>query len=443
MRARIPKVGAGKFLTPGIVIALTAVCALLVVGAVCAADAQGAGEAATEAAEGLRLDLSEYVPRWARSTVLGVAIWQFAAAFIFILLGMVLKKISDVLFEKKIVPILKRTPVAIDHLIAEAASRPVGYLLLLGGFAGALAVLAVSLPKEPNVGGFLFGVLRVLFAADVMWFLFRFVDAGGEYLTKLAVRTESVLDDQLIPLIRKALKVTIGVVGFVWVVQSLGYNVSTLLAGLGIGGLAIALALQDTFANVFGSILIFLDRPFRLGDWIKVGEVEGFVENIGFRSTRVRTLPTTLVCIPNKTVANSVVDNQSRMPKRLVTQIVGVTYDTNADQMEQALAEIRSIIENDEGVDKELIIVRFTEFGDSSLNILTYYFTTGIPLAEHLVTKERVNLAIMRALEQLGLSIAFPSHTVYLEGKVAQTIADRVGTGRTEQRGGGERAGAP
>ena len=369
------------------------------------------------------LNLSSYFPRWAQEEVLGVSVWQFIAAFVFLLVALVAKKISDYLFSHKIIPLLEQTSNQFDNLLASAASGPVGYVFILAGLYGAFAVM--SLPTEPDIRGFVFGSLKVLTAVLALWFLFRLIDVAAHYLNALAGRTESALDDQLIPVIRKSLKATIGVIGFVWVIQLMGYSVSSLIAGLGIGGLAVALALQDPLANFFGSIFIFLDRPFAVGDWIKTGDVEGIVEEVGFRTTRIRTWPATLVTIPNKTVAAATIDNWSKMPKRRVSQTVGVTYETTADQMQQAVATIRDIVTNDDGVDKEFYVVRFTDFGDSSLNILLYYFTTGTAFADHLETKERINLAIMRALKAMGLSIAFPTRTVYFEGDVAERLAGR------------------
>jgi len=161
-------------------------------------------------------------------------------------------------------------------------------------------------------------------------------------------------------------------------------------------------------------VFIFLDRPFVVGDWVKVGDTEGVVEEVGFRTTRLRTWPATVVSIPNKTLASETIDNWSRMPKRRVVQTVGVTYETAPEQIERAVAEIRGLLESDDGVDKEFLVVRFTEFADSSLNLLLYYFTTAVDYAGHLETRERINLAIMRKLRDLGLSIAFPTQTVYL-----------------------------
>jgi len=373
------------------------------------------------------------VPAWAQREVLGVALWKYAAVFLLILLGLLLKKVSDSVFQRKIIPLLEKTSVEFDNLFAVALSKPLGYLFLLAGLGG--AVLLLPLPTEPNVRGFAYGALKVFLAADVVWFLFRVVDVAVEYLARIAQRTQSKLDDQLVPLIRKALKVTIGLVCGVWVVQLLGYSVSSLLAGLGIGGLAVALALQDTLANFFGSVFIFLDRPFAVGDVVQIGDVTGTVEQIGFRSTRLRTFEATVVAIPNKRVADSQVDNWTRRPKRRVFQSVGVTYETSADQMQQAVAAIRKILETDEGVDPEFLIVRFEDFGASSLDIRVAYFTKATDYAGHLETRERVNLAIMRALEQLGLSIAFPTRTVYFEGDVARALAGRAETNRPEAKG--------
>jgi len=377
--------------------------------------------------------LGDALPDWARYELFGIALWQFVAAFLLVLVGLVLKKVSDHVFERRVIPRLERTRFDFDHMLARVASQPFGLLLLLGAMA--LAVWVLALPTEPtDVRRVAFGVLKVLLVADILWFLFRFVDVLAVYLTRLAGRTESQLDDQLVPLVRKALKVTIGLLLAVWVVQLLGYSVSSILAGMGIGGLAVALALQDTLGNFFGSIFIFMDRPFSIGDMVKIGNVEGTVEQIGFRSTRIRTWPATLVCMPNKTVAEATIDNWSRMPKRRVLQTVGVTYETTADQMEEAVAAIRRILEQDDGVDQEFIVVRFSDFGASSLDITVYYFTKAIPYADHLATKERVNLAIMRALKGLGLSIAFPTHTVYFEGEVAERMAGRLGPSRGHDR---------
>jgi len=366
------------------------------------------------------VDMSLFFGGWVDRMVVGkLRIGHILGVFLFILLGLVGKKTADFVFEKKVIPFLKGTRVDFDYLITTAASKPVCYLLLIGGLAGACG----ALPLPAHVAKLTFGTIKALVAADVVWFLFRIVDVVAEYLRRLTKRTESQLDDQLVPLISKALKVTVALVVAVTAMHELGINVTGLVAGLGIGGLAVALGLQDTLANFFGSVFILIDRPFAVGDWIKIDDVEGTVTEVGFRSTRIRTFPATIVTIPNKTVANATIDNWSRMPKRRVYQTIGLTYETSADQVEKAVEVIRDIVADDDGVDKEYIVVRFREFADSSLNIIVYYFTKTTAFADHLETKERVNLAIMRALDELGLSIAFPTQTVYFEGQIAKNMA--------------------
>jgi len=412
---------------PGAWLSGAALAALaLAVGCVSAQGAAAAGEA------GVPFRWASGLPAWASRRVFGIALWQIGAAFVLVLGGLVCRRVFDLVMERKLLPLFRRTRFEFDSLLAEAAGKPLSFAILLTAIAAALSVL--PLPVEPNVRGFVGGAVKVFYGVLLVWFLFRIVDVLVHYLQKLASRTGSGLDDQLVPVIRKALKITIGLLCGVWTVQLLGYNVSSLIAGLGIGGLAVALALQDALGNFFGSIVILLDRPFKVGDLIRVEGVEGFVEQIGFRSTRIRTWPASQVSIPNKTIANSMIDNWSRMPKRQVNQVIGVTYETSADEMERAVAAIRRIIENDPGVAKDLVVVRFTDFGDSSLNIQVLYYTSAVTLPEHYETKERINLAVMRALDEMGLSIAFPTRSIYLEGEAVRALAERV-TGAQDAAG--------
>ncbi|MCD6287981.1 MAG: mechanosensitive ion channel family protein [Candidatus Hydrogenedentes bacterium] len=388
---------------------------------VCAAPAGTASQVAPDrgvhVSEPL-LDLSSMFPRPLRRQMFGVAVWQCLVSFIFVLLGFVGKKVWEYILDKRILAFLRTTRVDFDHKLAEAAGGPIGYLILIVGLLGACAVL--SLPQQPvDVRRFVFTGLKICVIADAVWFLFRLVDVASEYLMRITVHTESTLDDQLVPLLRKALKVTVALIGAVTAMTILGINVAGVVAGLGIGGLAVALGLQDTLANFFGSVFIFLDRPFGIGDQIVIGDVEGIVTEVGFRSTRIQTFPKTLVTIPNKTVANATINNISHRPKRRVVQTIGLTYDTTAEQMARAVETIRNVVSNTPGVDKEFIVVHFDEFADSSLNVIVYYFTENTGFEEHKATKERVNLAIMNAIEQMGLSIAFPTRTIYIENDTA------------------------
>lgn len=350
------------------------------------------------------------LPDWMRLKVIGIELWRLVTAFLAILLGYVLRKINNYIFTHRKWLITSKKPITKNVL--DALGKPIGAMVSFLGIAIALTVIPIE--HATGINKIKSHFLIITFATIITWGLFKLIDVFDAYLKEYVKKTETTLDDQLLPLIRKSLKTLIFIIVFLWSAQTLNYKVSTLVAGLGIGGLAIALGLQDTLANLFGSIFILFDRPFKIGDRIVVEGIDGIVEEIGMRSTRIRTLSKTLAAIPNRTVANSKIDNLAEMTKRKVAQTIGVTYETTAEQMEHLIAEIKKLIEANENVDNGFIVVRFTDFGDSSLNISIIYFTNTTDYQKYLEIKEKINLEIMRKIDELGLSIAFPSRTVYL-----------------------------
>jgi MscS family membrane protein len=246
--------------------------------------------------------------------------------------------------------------------------------------------------------------------------LFNLIGLIETFLEGWVSKTESTLDDQLLPFIRKCLRIFVIFLAAIMTIQNLGYSISGLLASLGIGGLAVALAAKDTLSNIFGSLMILLDRPFHVGDWVKAGDLEGIVEEVGFRSTKIRTFGKTQITVPNNVIANLAVDNISRRPNRRINFTVGVTYETKPEQMRQAVAGIREMLRKHPAIDQEFILVNFTEFGASSLDILVYCFARTVVWAEYLAAREDVSLKIMEILDGLGLEIAFPSRSIYLRG---------------------------
>ncbi len=348
--------------------------------------------------------------------LLGITLGSYGLAFLAILLSVILRRVFSTIVVRMIQRFTKRTATKLDDMIVNAIAQPLGFAFAIAGLYAAAIIL--RLPNEPvDVNRIAFSILGILIVIDLTWLFFRLVDAMGTYFAEAAKRTESTLDDQLIPIIRKSLKVFIGVLAFVFAVQNLGYSVASLLAGLGIGGLALALAAKDTLSNFFGSIVILLDRPFAVGDWIETGGQEGVVEEIGFRSTRIRTFGKTELSIPNNNLANAVINNWSRMPIRRVKMTLGVTYQSSADQMENAVEAIRKLLREHPDVYQDFFLVNFTEFGSSSLDIFVYYFTTTTVWAEYLRIRQEINVGMMRLLEGMGLEVAFPSRTVYLKNE--------------------------
>ncbi|MBD3320196.1 MAG: mechanosensitive ion channel [Chitinivibrionales bacterium] len=338
---------------------------------------------------------------------------QWIPIFAIILITLIFERLFIFMFSR-FTRFTRKTKTDLDDLIIQKSSRPVAnFVLLFGAF---LVANILKLPREPfELQEIILIAIRVAVVLNALWLCLRIVDIVGVYILFRLAKTSSHLDEHLVPIFQKAIKVFIIILGSVYIIQSLGYSVSGLIAGLGIGGLAVAMAAKDTLANFFGSIMILADRPFKKDDWIKVGDNEGVVEEIGFRSTRIRTFPKTLISVPNSIIANEPIDNHSRMPKRRVKMTVGVTYDTTAEQMETAVKGIEQLLKAHVGVNQEFMMVKFTDFGASSLDILVYYFTGTTDWQEHLAVRQEINLSIMRYLEGMGLSIAFPTQTVHVK----------------------------
>jgi len=346
----------------------------------------------------------------------GIGLGRFAAAFAILLLALLGKKLAGQFFVRVLQPIAARTRAEYDDRMVECLRKPAELVVLTAGLFIALQVL--QLPAEPvNLKLFAHALLKLLVTFCVGWALFNLVAVLDLWLSNWAGRTETTLDDQLLPFIRKSLRAFIVVMALIMAIQNLGYSISGLLASLGIGGLAVALAAKDALSNIFGSVMILLDRPFFVGDWIKAGDLEGTVEEIGFRSTKIRTFAKTLISVPNNVIANLPLDNFSRMPKRRIKLSVGVTYATTPEQMRVAVEKIRELLRGHPAIDQEFFLVNFTDFGASSLDILVYCFTRTTVWGEYLDARQDVCLQIMDILEGLGLEIAFPSRTVYLQQK--------------------------
>ncbi|UCD37345.1 MAG: mechanosensitive ion channel family protein [Fidelibacterota bacterium] len=339
----------------------------------------------------------------------GITVVRYLVASLLVLATLIVRKVADRYVFRWLHTWTSKTRFRYDDLILEAIQGPVGAIILLWGFYLATFSLASETPLDEVLRPLFMGATSIV----VVWGLYRLVEVPAQWIESVLTRRDETLAAQFTPLIRKAMRITIVLLGGLLVIQNLGFSVTSLLAGLGIGGLAIALAGQDTIANLFGSLVVLTDRPMVVGDRIQIGDVQGMVESIGFRSTRIRTFEKSLVVIPNKKLASDVIENWSAQPGRRVRMTIGVQYDSLPDKFEQLLQGIRQIIAEDEALETEGQYVHFIDFGASSLDILVNYFTKTTDYQEHLVAREAINLKIMALVASLGLSFAFPSQTLY------------------------------
>jgi len=314
-----------------------------------------------------------------------------------------------------------RTQSTLDDKLFPALEGPVAAFIAIAGAVAALKVLKFS-EQADAVFGY---ASTVAFSLTLFWFFLRAFNTVLDHVHELA-RSRQMGIAAFMPWIKKSLITVFVVFGLLMIAQSLGADVKAFLAGLGLGGLAFALAAQDTIANLFGSVVVAIDQPFKIGEAVQIGTNVGVVEDIGLRSTKIRTLDKALVIIPNKTVAGEAITNLSRFTQRRVAQTLGLTYDTTPDQMESIVAELRRLITEEPGVDKNSVVVSFNNYGASSLDILVVYLTVGPDFGEHLKIRERLNLAFMRAVAARGLSFAFPTQTVQLDGPVARALVEKT-----------------
>jgi MscS family membrane protein len=340
---------------------------------------------------------------------------QVSVALLLVALGFIARLVLNFVARHQLAKMTARTESRADDLAVAAVVGPLSAILPVAGVFLGVRFL-VSLQPEWTWLTQLDRVFRLVSILLITWTAFRLVNAGAMLLSEMSARTESKLDDQMVPLARKGAKFFIATLGFLLAAQNLGYSISGLLAGLGIGGLALAMAAKDTLANLFGSLMIMLDRPFTAGDIVKFDGGEGVVEEIGMRSTRVRTASKTVISIPNQHLANATVENQSLMPRRRIRFTLGITCNASATQMRELVARIDGYLKTHPEVDAEQVVVRFTEFGASSLDILVQYFANTTDWAEHLRVREEVNLRLMGLVEEMGLQIALPTRTVHLVG---------------------------
>ena len=338
------------------------------------------------------------------------------AIFALILVGAILLRrfVTTIIFNR-LKRLAAKTETTLDDKLFPALEGPVTTFVMVTGIFAAVKVLKLSETTDRTIG---YGS-TVAFSLVVFWGLLRAFGAVLDHMHEVA-REKQMGVAAFMPWIKKTLVAIFVVIGVLITVQSLGFNVSTILSGLGIGGLAFALAAQDTIANLFGSIVVAIDQPFKVGETVRIGANTGAVEDIGLRSTKIRLIDRSLVIIPNKLVSSEAIINLSRFTQRRVEQVIGLTYDTTPDQMTAIVEDVKGIILAETEVNAESVMVFFRDFSASSLDLWIVYATKGPDLQEGLGLKQRVNLAIMRAVAARGLSFAFPTQTMHLDGPVAK-----------------------
>jgi len=290
-----------------------------------------------------------------------------------------------------------------------------------------LAFLVLELPS--GVMDIVGRVMSSLVAVALFWAAYRAVELAVDIGLRVGRRAWSRpvergrTTTKLEGAAEQVLKALIVILGIMVILEEWDFNVGGLVAGLGIGGLAVALAAQDALANLFGYLVILADEPFVVGELVVIGDVTGTVESVGFRSTRLRVLDQSLVAIPNKTVMNANITNWSRLGKRRLNTTLGITYDNSPEKVLSVVQAVRDMLRTHELVESDSVVVQFVEFGTSSLDIMVICFMKTPSWNDFQAARQDINLRIMDILQERGVELAFPTRTLVVERSPARPAA--------------------
>lgn len=340
-----------------------------------------------------------------------------------ILFGLIFKRIISKVLSILLFKFFKRFAAEVKgEKFVELLVRPIELMLLF--LTIYLAVNHLDYPLDELIlrkGTITYGFLidklfQIGIVFSVTWIVLRIIDFAGLVMLYKASLTESKSDDQLVPFIKESLKLISVIISVFFILGAIfKLNVASLIAGLGIGGLAIALAAKESLENLLGSFTIFLDKPFVVGDLIKVEGIEGTVENVGFRSTRIRTMDKSIITLPNKKMVDSAMDNLTLRSYRRVKFNIGLSYDTPKETLMNITAEIQNYLNQREHISSDDSVVIFENFGEYSLNLMILYFVEIMEYKHYLMIKEEINYKIMDIVKEKGAKIAYPVQQVLLE----------------------------
>ncbi len=342
-------------------------------------------------------------------TILDIPIGNLIAAVLVLLFFIMLKKLFTNIIMGCLQRAAKLTKNYYDDRVISALKQPIRFAFVLVG----VHLFFLLIFKETDT---IKNILNTLVVFTIFWAIVAIAEALKGMLYHAAEKLNPDLSREMGNFVLKLLKILIGGIGLGAMLQVWGINVTALIASLGLGGLALALAAKDTAANFFGSFAILADKSIRIGEWIKVDGVEGVVEDIGMRTTKIRTFEKSLITLPNQVVANSPIENFSRRGVRRIKMTIGVTYDTTQTQIQKIVSEILYLLRNHENIaQNETIMVNFKSFAESSLDIFIYCFTRTSNWKTYMDIKQEIQLEIMRIIEENESSFAFPSQSIYIE----------------------------
>ena len=317
--------------------------------------------------------------------------------------------------------LLSRTRLRVEKDSMEFLKKPLKLIFISTVMFFAFITQKNLMADYPLLLSFVIKMYRLTIILCIIYFIYAAVPVIMSAFNRLKHPDSILLDDTLLIFFAKIIKAVIVIIAVLIVLGEFGVNINGLITGVGLGGLTFALAAQDTASNIFGGLVIISDKPFAVGDWIQTASIEGTVEDISFRSTRIRTFDDALLVVPNSTLSSASITNWSKMNKRKVKFNVGLTYNTTPSQIKNIITDIEAYLHSHKDIISDTSIVKLDEFGASSLNIMVMFFTSQTSLAELKRVREEINYEILDVVHRHESSFAFPSTSVYMEKNLNNT----------------------
>ena len=349
----------------------------------------------------------------------GISVTNWALAALVLVTFMFLRKLFSTIILGFAQRLANKTHTDLDDNILKALRNPLRFMFIVLGILAAVSIL----PLRPDLHVFMMHVIGSLFTFLVFWAIYTLVEPLSFFFDHLSDAFGAALTGDLKYFFVRAIKTVVSFLGIMAILQEWGINIAAFLGGLGLAGMAVALAAKDTISNLFGGLTIFMDKTFTKGDWIETPFVEGTVETIGLRATKIRSFAKALITVPNAKLSDSPVINWSHMTHRRIKMTIGLEYRTTAAQLEKIVEKIRAFLADHPAIAQDTTqMVHLVGFGDSSINLDLYYFTKTTNWLEW---RNMVNTNIIdfkKIVEAEGAAFAFPSRTVYVENTTASTI---------------------
>ncbi|RLA71276.1 MAG: mechanosensitive ion channel family protein [Epsilonproteobacteria bacterium] len=350
---------------------------------------------------------SKYGDFWSY-VIAGIPVANLVGAFFVFGLFLLFRKLFTKFILEFFLFLAKKSKTSLDEQIIMGLKESVRFGFVVMGLHAFFLLIFVS-------NDFIHLLLESLIILTIFWALISIIDAVKDYMFNYR-NIDKQHSRELTAFIIKVIKGIVIAIGLSIILHNWGINVTGLVASLGLGGLAFALAAKDTAANLFASIAILLDNSIKSGEWIKVAGVEGVVIGVGMRTTKIRSFQKSLFTVPNHLIANNPIENFSRRGVRRIKINVGLTYDTSSPQLGKIVLEIREMLQSHPKISqKETLLVNFNDFGDSALNIFIYAFTRTSQWDHYLDIREDIHLKIIQIVENNNSAFAFPSQSLYME----------------------------